>query len=58
MPQREIVFILSQETDAEFQGALARLQSDFPGWSVCGISRREEVRNGKSVPLGVITVQT
>lgn len=57
MAEREIIFILSRETDVELQNALRRLAEDFPGWEVCRIARREEVRNNQRIPVGVITVR-
>ena len=57
MAQREIVFVLSKETDAEFQEALKRLREDFSDWRVCGLARREETKNNQRIPVAVITIE-
>ncbi len=56
MPKDEIKFVLSTQTDTNFQKALQVLQTQFPAWKVTGVRRDVVNESGVAVAVGVIEI--
>jgi|RhiMetdeSRZDD1v2_1073273.scaffolds.fasta_scaffold2003583_2 hypothetical protein len=55
MPQDEIAFVLSDESDPRYSSALQRVEEfKARGWKVVDVARRQD---GNNVTVGVIVVQ-
>lgn len=57
MAKKTIKFILSDETDLQFQSALKQWKENFPDYTVVNLEREEVAENGTPIAYAIITLE-